>query len=553
VSPPWDTYDLCTIDRHCTDPEFPSCRHLADAENHPDLALLAAPLEHPAAPSGGNSGYFQRYVPLCTDGSGDHEYSVLGDGVAPTCPEEEWVRCADGTRPSYFIKAGADGPSDEWLIWAGAGGHAIPGETAWASYLTEPSSYGLGVSPNNQRGGLGGMFTDTLGGDPFTDWNRVFVETCTPDRFHGRTTASMTAESIDCSDVNPDCEGILEPPRNDPDFSYDVHLHGALIVEAVLEDLALGVSTYSDHTPGSAVVAHELPAMSDADRVLLTCHSNACNGLHQTLDDRAEKIATFAPQADVRGVFNNFFTATIVGEWAVDETTGDGEIIDDRSIYDQVTTGQSIATDVEGGLAEMSLATWQPGGTQWFSLSLYGAELDSSCVAFHAADTAVCRDSTHVLFNHLNTPFFYNFAQMDSSVIQGGGVLSPYCEMTPGDRESCYFDGVEQAWQQMVRKQAADLVFLGATDRCEADSGAAPYDGIVLWGPRWSSHEGWHNDQTIAHQLSLDGGPPRTLRAAVRRWVDTDGVRALMMEGDPNVHGSASNASLGARPVAHIP
>ncbi|MFQ5570718.1 MAG: hypothetical protein ACE5G0_13625 [Rhodothermales bacterium] len=110
----------CVSDLGCSDP-LASCRHRSFVE---PASLFYAPLEFAAAPKGSGQGEgFLRYVPLCEDGSGDHEYAVSEGilGTPPTCAADVYIRCANGVRPLYRADAGQD---NNWLIHAGGGGHA---------------------------------------------------------------------------------------------------------------------------------------------------------------------------------------------------------------------------------------------------------------------------------------------------------------------------------------------------------------------------------------------------------------------------------------------
>ena len=548
--PPWDQFRSCTFDFNCTDPSYPECRHLALATNRPDLTSYFPRLEHPAVPRpGGSSGYYLRYVPLCDDGSGDHEYSLFGAdvGEAPTCSENEFIRCADGTRPIVYIKPGDSGPIENWLIYAGAGGHAMHNDTnAWLAVHTSAGSYGTGRNPLNQSQPQEGVFSDSSGGTAFNDWNRLIVEKCTPDRYLGGATIEQTSAAIDCSDVVEGCEGILEAPLSDPDTAFDVYLHGRRLLDAVLIDLRDGVRIYGDYATEPPAVEATLNPMSSAERVLLTCHSNGCNGLHMSLDHRADVVHSFAPDADVRAVFNNFFCVSLEGEHAVDESTPRGVVVPGRSIYDHVVTGFSIAEDDDDGHLEISGVTYDVGGHQRLTLEMYGAEMDESCLAFHGDDDAACYNSHHVVSNHLQAPFFYAFAQRDRSLAEGGPFKSPHCEIVPGEGRPCLFDGVEEQFQNLVRRQAADIYNLGRTDRCEAGlEGPAPYDAVALWAPNSTDHSGWHNDAVARVSLGPDSDHVVSLRAAVHAWATTPDFSGICIENVPALHPSASNTALG--------
>ena len=308
----------------------------------------------------------------------------------------------------------------------------------------------------------------------------------------------------------------------------------------MIRELDTGIQTYSDH---EGTVAAHFNTLSTAQNVLLTCHSNGCNGLQMTFDQRASMIESMTVDAEVRAVFNNYFIASLEGEYAIDETSQEGVVDMSRSIYDHVVVGNGIGRDENGNNQRISAQAYETGSERQ-RLERFGAEMDSSCLAYHGDDDALCYNSLHVLFNHLNRPFFYNFAQADKVLISGD--TSPYCENDAGESVSCGtgWPDYKIKWQTIVRKQAADMINLGETHRCEAASeGPAPYDGIFVWAPQWDVHAGWHEDKSSENKLSLSGNIS-TLRKAVYLWATTTNLKGVCLERDPNVHSSADNIAL---------
>ena len=527
-----DLASNCVTDDDCVAPDV--CRHRSEAAPPPAPETLLPPYAHPPAPTGVSVDRHVRFVPVCEDGSGDHEWSLdPQSGTPPTCPEEEWVRCANGTRPSY-ISDPANVASTNWLVYAGQGGFSLfPEVPAWITVHSESGSFSNG-SPINlprppQTGVLGPVATD------FADWHRIEIQKCTPDRWQGRSVVQQTSEAVLCSTFNLPCTGTLEPPLHDPNTEFDVYLHGDRIVRATLADLAGPTTLYADHAQGT--VADTLPALADADRVLFTCHSNGCNGLHHTFDARADQVTTYAPNAEVLAVFNMFFAASMEGEHSV--TAAAGSVIAGRSVYDHTVPATSISGQPMFDLTYTS-------GAQRQTLDWYEAELDASCAADHSADPSPCYDAMHVLANHLNHRFLTYFGQRDRVVLTSDMIGGPYCQSDVAMWfEPCRFGPVELAWQQLVRKQAADIFNLGTTDRCEAFMGPAPYDQMGLWAPDVDSHGGWNSDGGYTRTLVVAGGTTWEAGAAFHAWATTPGQQIQCVQNSALVDATATNAALG--------
>ncbi|MGH8597723.1 MAG: hypothetical protein ACREXT_13790 [Gammaproteobacteria bacterium] len=122
----------------------------AAAEAASMYEVLTGPydLANPPTPVSNGGVMRYRFVPLCNDGSGDHEWSrgVGNAGIAPTCAAEDYIRCIDGTRPTYYLDKArtadnsADAESNHWAFWFQGGGSCSDsealgaGETCWNAY-----------------------------------------------------------------------------------------------------------------------------------------------------------------------------------------------------------------------------------------------------------------------------------------------------------------------------------------------------------------------------------------------------------------------------------
>ncbi|MCB9689367.1 MAG: hypothetical protein H6735_30295 [Alphaproteobacteria bacterium] len=528
----------CIASTDCSAPA--ACRHESLVLG---AAALYPPLAHPAAPSapGSGEGIF-RYAPLCEDGSGDHEWAVSNGalGLAPTCAPADYIRCGDGSRPSYYLNRGT-GPGDHFLIHAGVGGHAsVPGLAApvWASQF----ALNRGAYSNDATPSLHDQFEgiyDQGASNPFSTFHRVIINKCTADAWMGNADAvgllDFTTEQIvsiqtpncrdadgnglaNCDDrlVDPNaciCIDRLVAPPDSPSHAYDVYYHGRRIVRSVLADLQRGAVGYVnyplvDDGTGHARVRpgdERLGVIGAASKVGFSCHSAGCVGMEGGLLDDLHALvdATVGADVDVRGILNSFGNPAVEVEACVSEFDGvdvapangiadhPGVIDDTCSLYDQVVDTVAITGQ------PMSMTTYEPGGAAAYGVGRYyeprpgyGPEVDQSCLDQHCpgvvdwwtdAACAPCNSPLHVLFNHLNTPVMYNEAQRDAKQV---GLMSIYCDYAGFDPIPCDHDGdsfgvdlTTTHWRQLIRKQFADAIRYGELDRCEGGVGSEwPYD-----------------------------------------------------------------------------
>jgi hypothetical protein len=566
----------CRHDLDCSAPA--TCLHRSVVDGP---TPYYAPLAHPPAPSGGVGSSITRYVPLCEDGSGDHEWSVSGGalGRAPTCQPQAYVRCGDGTRPRMHLSRGTTG---NWVVFAGAGGYTMsPGMTlvgtVWGSaMLADRGSYGASVQPTLRRR-EDGIFAAGAA-NPFSAWNRVEIEKCTPDGWGGNADLEgLTDTTFDgytetflveyCYDVDGDGEGTcaddavvpgacpcvggnLAPPPS-PNHEYSVYYHGRRMVRAALADLGGGVVAYTNHplvddgTGQARVRAGDVsfPAPTLASKIVFACHSLGCMFLELGgIDDLDSEIdAAFGADVDVRAIFQSNFslglhTEASISEWDGADVNGDGladapGVIDDGvTVYDQIVDPMSVTRQ------PVSDSAIRPGG--YLSRGLdefyepdpaYLPPVDATCLAHHcpgtldwSADEACspCRDPYHVVLNHLQAPFLLMSAQLDDHV-------SMQCTDDADRGIACDWRGVrtgvdlvDSHYRQGIRKVLADLYRYGATDRCEAASGAAPYDRMMILSPDWTRHVNLLDGPTTTYTVDLGGPtPPATLAQAAWRFV----------------------------------
>ncbi len=380
-----------------------------------------------------------RFVPLCSDGSGDHLYTVAGagsgQGLAPTCPSAEWIRCGDGTRPLYYADKAvstAGGPpidieSDDWLFYVQGGASCgtevhrgdefdparnLDIDQGEMCFVQGQVNGGQLTSDGEQRSrDLDGIMqphaTNALRG-----FNRVTIDRCTQDLWLGDRDPLATWD-------NSDNAGLPVAGAT----SYTLFRHGHRLFKAVLTDLAQGAEFADNGGAG----AFQLPSISAADTVLLTANSNGAFGLIHSMDKLEDFLSTNLSvdvEARIRAVLDNRLEPSLENEAAFNNPPilcmGTA-----CTLYDGIESGTS-ANPIINSYSELQYRPHTTAGAndghEYEFLNSWGdtngAVLDASCLTTHTAtgDAWRCNDFVHVLANHVATPFFVHQALSDSAL-----------------------------------------------------------------------------------------------------------------------------------------
>ncbi|MCB9698739.1 MAG: hypothetical protein H6738_18300 [Alphaproteobacteria bacterium] len=566
----------CLHDDDCSAPA--TCEHRSLVTPATDLFV---PLEFPPTPSGGAGPGVARYVPLCEDGSGDHDYSMSGGllGRAPTCAPQDYIRCADGTRPYFHF---AQGTRNDWMFYAGEGGEAQSPddpEVAWqrALYGDHVGKY-TAPTPNLLRDFTGYFRSELI--NPFHDWNRVWVTRCAPDTFAGnRDYPAMDDALVDlgyqqvvgaCTDVDAstyaDCDDnltvpgscacsttVIAPPES-PDHTYAMYYHGRRIVRAVVADAVRGMvgrvdyPLVDDGTGHAAVQPNDVVGVrpTRSSKFVFTCHSSGCRGLESgLLDDLHDLLdTTFGAPMNVWAIFNkalyvSYEVEAAVSEWDGTDVDGDGFADTPAVIDDNVSVYDHIVDTVSSSGEPMSTQAWEPGGgvaaskSDWYDPSRPGhlPIVDASCRQFHcpnAVDPSTdpactpCNSADHIMLNHMQTPFVLIGAQTDGQ----NRALARQCVDQYGDTRSCNYDRgpvnlVDSHYRPLVRKQFSDLYRDAVGARCEAAFGPGAYDRVLVLLQDSSWHAGLQDDALATVTLDPQGPiGPTTLVDATAWWID---------------------------------
>ncbi|MBC8067756.1 MAG: hypothetical protein IAG13_05425 [Deltaproteobacteria bacterium] len=488
-------------------------------------------VEHPVDLVGGSGELYMRWVPLCDDGSGDHEWSRNpAAGIAPTCASDEYIRCIDGTRPTYYLDKArnlansADITSDTWVFWFQGGGSCSDrdalgaGETCWDDYANPGETGEMGSTGNTRRIAGGGILDPNRAENEFKRSNRVQIKKCTYDRFTG------AAE-------------LLSTPNGDGD-DIDLYWHGRRTIAAVLSDLEDGAA----YKHGGVDVV--LPPLADAEGVLFSGHSGGSGGVIMNGDWMAEEVLAIAPTAEVRLLVDERFEPSLENEPGFDggftvpddDDNGDGVI----DIWDHIAPTTANPGTLPGGGA-YHRGAYRPGGGVAAQQDQWNVSLDASCELALGAGDARCRNEFHVLANHVTTPFFVRQALRDAHQINGGYSFA----------DDPTFRFTEAEYRARVFQQIDSFVEGHHNDSMAATGEAgipAPTWALGVFASDTTVHAGDHDafeffDVKLC-EVGVGTGPADAFsyHDALFRWLDSD-TETIAVEDPAAFAGEYCNAA----------
>ncbi len=442
------------------------------------------------SPTGIPGDYVGNWVPLYSDGT----------DTEPAGGEEP-IRCIDGTRPMYYVDPAADGNDANWLFFfqgggscAGVGGETV-GEACWGDYAVASERDEMSSVDNHGSQNATGMLDPDKAANAalFRNFNRVIISKCSYDRWLGTATVSATSPS---------------------GSTFSLYFHGRRIVEAVFADLADGVPVSPANEEDVT-----MPPLEDASLVLLAGHSGGAAGVILNGDWMAEEVrARSVADLDVRLVVDARFAPGLENEAAFDTDAEDAAgplacaTVPGGSTCDAYDFAVSGSADLVAGVLPYDAGTYriadalQSTGAARYAHEEWGAPLDASCQATHASAWGRCHSETHVLMNHVSTPFFIRNALEDGN--HSGNPTAWLCEGPDcGYDQPPIQDGFTAAeYHERVVKQLTTLDTWGTAS--EMEQGLDP-DGptshgvpIGVFAPDTSTHEGiLHDYQSFGLRL----------------------------------------------------
>ena len=351
--------------------------------------------------------------------------------------------CNDGSPAIfYYGPYSAEADRNKWVIMLQGGGSCTNGQNCAERWCSVNTNYGMDKMTTTLSKPFirGNGILDPGAQNRFGTWNRVLVYYCSSDLWSGTSTSTQHATS--------GASGV----------DYVINFKGARILDAVIETLR-GPARGRAVAP-TGTLARALPDLDGATHILFSGSSAGGIG---TISN-ADRVGARLKAANPALVFKALVDA------------GFPPLAETRDYSHTTSCLSNPQACTYANVQQFSYANLDQG--------LYGAVADESCLAWHAAHQAgtewKCTDATHVIVNHLTTPFFVHQDEQDES-IGGGFVEDGYGTAADFGR------GVEQGLR--------DLATLNTT----AEEGSVRNGGVPLatpgaYGPQCTDHESLKDD-----------------------------------------------------------
>ncbi len=386
--------------------------------------------------------------------------------------------CNDGTPAVlYYRPFRGDANRNRWVVSLRGGGGCGNGESCAGRWCgcgnrgtpsCDYTDYSTNFNLNNMSGG-GSRNQDGAGvqrrdGDPnpFADYNHVQLIYCSSDEWAGN------ARGVTYT---------VTHPRTGAEVTYTMHFLGAQILAADLAILRQDGVPALQYTAGGAAVP--MPDLDEAETVVVVGDSGGGAGVIHHLDGIAELLR-----------------ANHVGGGAGPDVVGiiDAIVGPDQSRLDWTNNPASSAGITTYADAMAALARTPANA---------GIHQDASCVAWHQAhrpgSEGECSDLSHVVRNHITTPFFVRMALFDSlisSVYGSSGLadpdLGPFVLGGP-------MNNLPLVFAQVLQRELADFPNLPSTAEDGADMSTAP----GVFAPACPRHDTIHRDDEV-YGTSID-------------------------------------------------
>lgn len=445
-------------------------------------------------------------TPLSVTGQGQAGELQLSEVNTAQFPD---ALCNDGTPPIiYFRPHRTPAAATKWVISLRGGGTCASAASCaarWCScantnrcpFAAETTNFNLNnMSGGGRRGQAGdGIMDRTPPGaspNPLADYNHVQLVYCSSDAWAG------AARGVSMTTTHP----ISGQP-----VTYALHFLGSRILDADLRVLRQdGVAPLSYTLDGAPVA---MPDLDDATEVVLAGDSAGGAGVVANLD---------------------FVAATL----RANHTGCDGGASCPPTVHGLVDA--VVGPDLsrldwsQAAGADAGLTTWAQAMTVAAAgPSKPGRRYDSSCAAYHldAGTPWACEDTSHVIRNHVSTPFFVRMALFDSLISRNyeelgvrDPVLGPFRDTDAG---------VPLTFAVVLQRELATFPGLGST--AEERSSISVPPGV--FAPACSKHDTIHTSSEVyGVTITPDGGPTTRLLDVFGFWRD-GGTPAAVLSSDP--------------------
>ena len=481
------------------------------------------------------------------------------------------VRCVDGTMPVMYIdkavcteaagcgkgvRHGDPVDSNRWMFTMPGGGgcHAESCGALYADGSERPEMTTAGKPPQKSLNAI--HDPDPQKNPVFAGYNRVRVEKCGYDRYQGRASREAPGGLF---------TGTLPTGAT---FRYNLYHHGYLMLEEAFQALAHGLhySTWRRNEPsgqppsrrraccgtsGDKIInaQEKLPALADAEVVLIVGHSGGCHGLFHNIDNLAAALAALPGfSGDVRALFDENFVPALESEAAFASSAPAGS-----DAYSGITAGTSSS----------SVGPFTYNGATHYEIDIHrqqydawGAGLDASCLEVHgASEVWKCRDRHHVLMNHIATPFFFhedfsdpNREHLNRPVgheVRWGDERN-YANCPTAQPCNPTFDPIE--YRARLEAQSQTLLRYASTRSemargIDRSYGAGGFPMFYAWMTDCQSHEGAYLDDTFFRSTISTSATSYTMRQWLEEFMKAPraGLPAWQIDGARDAAGREMN------------
>ncbi len=358
--------------------------------------------------------------------------------------------CNDGTHAQLYVRPATPGNEKKWVLYLQGGGGCVGHAECSARWQgTQDGGYDatkMSTRYNPDTALAEGMF-ERSARNPVGGWNQVYFYYCSSDAFSGTN-----------------ANAILFDPTNSAAKPFSLRFLGRRILEGAIEQLKNGAAATLKDSPG--VVAYNMPALKDAETVILAGSSAGAAAVRRNVDWLATK-------------FNPSVNYTAIAEATV--TTPAGRYGGARGIEFDECSARNDYAERERPNSHLTA-------------------FDESCKAAHepTGDAWRCFDTHHVLHHHITTPLLLRHDLTDPKAVS----LPKLAGIT-----------LEQ-WIAVQNEYFQTLVNRVDFDHEPERIARAP----SFFAPNCGAHIVFHKDSYYQHQVKISGAEV-SMNDAVTRWL----------------------------------